>query len=248
MLKVNDMNPGGSWEQGDMVWLNGDILDELGGSFLVPFERERGWELSPAMAPYRARIAALIEELFDGRQRWGFKSPLAIATLPIWQSVIGELDFVICVRNPIEFVQSARTWVPDVRELDPIALWRHHNCEALRLTAGHRRTFVFYEDWFGDPIPAARDLAVFLHGSADAVPPGAWGEIAAVVDSSLRRQRASELDLAESDEVAVEARALYFLLRSLAEAERNGDERAAALHAVAAALDGDVVVRSRSSG
>ncbi|HET9938459.1 MAG TPA: hypothetical protein VFQ28_06690 [Gaiella sp.] len=248
LLPVTDMNPSGSWEQHDMVYLNGEILTALGGSYLEPPPREPGWENGPEVAPLRARAEALVAELFDGRDRWGFKSPLAILTLPLWQPAMGDLDYVICVRNPLEFVESAKLWVPDVRPLDPAALWLYLNCEALRMTAGGRRTFVFYEDWFRDSRAVVGDLASFLHGPEAEVPAAVEEEIAALVNPALRRQRADALDLARRADLTVEARTFHFLVRALADAEREGDDRAPALHSLTASLDGGAVVRSPHRG
>jgi hypothetical protein len=232
------INPSGFWEQEEIMKLNGEILNALGGSFLEPPQRTPGWERTPEMDSFRQRIEELIARNFGGRGRWGFKSPLTTATLPMWRSVAGEFDYVICVRNPIEVRRSARVWIPWAETGDAIGLWSHYTCEAVRLTAGRHRTFVFYEDWLADPMTVGRRLATFLYGSSDTVSPQTWDRISWFFDANLRRQRASELELARRDDIAPEARALHFLVRDLAAAEARGDEeRARALQAVTLAMD-----------
>lgn len=104
----------------------------------------------------------------------------------------------------------------------------------LRTTAGRRRTFVFYDDWFVDAETVVARLADFLHVD----PSVAWSaRLAAVAESGLHRHRSSELELAEARHVPIEVRALYFLMRDLAAAEACGAARGEPLQAVAAAMD-----------
>lgn len=79
-------------------------------------------------------------------------------------------------------------------------------------------------------------MARFVDGTVD---PEAASRAASVFDPRLHRQRASDLELAERDDMSVGARALHFLVRDLAAAERWGQEpaRARALQALAARMD-----------
>jgi hypothetical protein len=232
MLPPDRLNPSGYWEQREIVALNDDILAALGGEWWRPPPRPKNWETAPEMAPFRERIRDLVKRSFQGR-RWGFKDPRTTLTLPIWESAVGELDRIVCLRNPLEVIASAGNGLP--AGADPIAIWLHYSCEALRHTAGGRRAFVFYERWSADPRGVGRDLAMFVNGVVEEDAPES---IASAFDTDLRRQHAGDLELAERSDVAPEARALHFLVRSLAEAEADGrTERAQALQAVVAALD-----------
>jgi hypothetical protein len=242
MLAASEVNPKGYWEQREAVELNGEILAALGGDWWCPPARPAGWELGDDMAVFRDRISDLVDRYFAGSGRWGFKDPRTTLTLPLWRSVVGEFDYVVCMRNPLEVVASAE----GVSEaFDPVALWLYYGCEALRLTAGRRRIFVFYEEWLDGADRVTRRLGQFLHGPDWTPGEDARGRAAAEWDPSLRRRRATDLELAERVDVPVEARTLHFVSRALAEAERMGDERARALQAFAAALDEDAVVRSQ---
>lgn len=246
MLPPSEVNPKGFWEQREVIELNGEILAALGGDWWCPPPRPPGWERADSMDVFRARIADLVERYFGRSSRWGFKDPRTTLTLPLWRSVVGEFDHVICLRNPLEVMASAEGALPE--GVSEIALWTHYTCEALRLTAGRRRVFVFYEEWLSDADGVGRRLGEFIHGPDWRVGGNATGNATAEWEPSLHRRRASDLELAERDDVALEARALHFLVRSLAEAERAGEARAVPLQAVAAALDRDVVVRSQRSG
>ena len=232
MLQASEINPKGFWEQREIIRLNQEILLALGAAPWEVVARPPGWEEAPELEPFRTRIAELVERCFDGR-RWGFKHPQTTLTLPLWRSVVGEFDHVVCVRNPLEVIASVGE--DAARRLGkPIDIWTHFTCEALRLTAGRRRMFVFYEDWSADPKAVAWELARFVNGTADAE---AANRAASVFDPELHRQVASDVELAERDDMPVTARALYFLVRELAAAERRRHESARALQALAARLD-----------
>jgi hypothetical protein len=238
MLPPGEGNPKGFWEQREIVELNDEILAALGGEWWCPPPLPPGWEVADEMAGFRDRIADLVSRHFGAAERWGFKDPRTTLTLPLWRSVVGDFDYVVCLRNPLEVMASADGALPE--EIDEVYLWLRYSCQALRLTSGRSREFVFYEEWLDSPRSVARRLARFLHGDADG-PSAAAGlrRAAAVWDPALRRQHASDLDLAERTDIAVEARALHFLARSLAHAERQGDPGALALQALAASLDRD---------
>lgn len=236
MLPASDFNPAGFWEQREIVELNEEILVACGGTWLRPPSSSPGWETRPEMAPFAARIAELVARRFGESRRWGFKDPRTTLTLPLWRSAVGDFDHVICLRNPVEVLDSAGDGLPP-GDLG-MAIWAHYTCEALRATAGRRRMFVFYEDWSVDPVAVGRSIGRFLHGTADAVDPGTWERVDRAFENGLHRQRVGEAELAGRADIPVEVRSLHYLVRDLASAEARGDrERARALQEFAATLD-----------
>jgi hypothetical protein len=187
MLPPDAASPSGYWEQSEIIALNDEILAALGGEWWSLPPRRPGWELSDAMAGMRARIAEFVEREFAGAGRWGFKDPRTTLTLPIWRAVVGEFDHVVCLRNPLEVQASANGALP--AEVSEIDLWLRYSCEALRLTAGRRRTFVFYEEWIEDAGGVVARLASFL--AAPAATDGATAAAAAEWTSTWRARTAS---------------------------------------------------------
>ncbi|NLT07374.1 MAG: hypothetical protein GXY03_13845 [Solirubrobacterales bacterium] len=233
MLPPGEANPKGFWEQRDVVALNDQILAALGGEWWRPPPRPPGWERWDVVAPFRERIAELVERHFGGSPRWGFKDPRTTLTLPLWRSVVGEFDYVICLRNPLEVIASAGGALPGT--VDEPRLWLQYSCEALRVTAGCRREFVFYEEWLGDAEAVGRRLARFLDpGRRD----DAWSSAAETWDPLLRRQQSDDVELAQRADLPIEVRVFHFVARTLADAERLGAPRASALQALAVDLDG----------
>ena len=229
MLGADEWNRSGYWELEAMNELNDELLAALGGSLWDPPDPAPGWEAAPGMEPFRARAAALLAESFGPGRRMAFKDTRTVHTLALWRQVAGPMDYVICVRNPREVVDSLSRMLPLRGAADLYGVWLKANARALRQTAGERRLVLPYEAWFADPEAVARRLAAFV-GADDE--PATVQRIAGFFDRGLQSQRSGAAQLVAAD-VPVEAAAMHFLLRALAGAE---GEDAAAVGEVAARL------------
>ncbi len=222
LMSASEQNERGFWENTAILQLNEELLERLGGSWYRPPDLTAGWAHDEGLEDVRERAVAVTEELAVPGRRWGFKDPRTIVLLPFWQRVVGEMDYLICVRR-------ARAFVRSVQELDPpggtphatAGLWLDMNAAALRQTAGERRMFVFYEDWFEDPRRVAGRLAGFVHDDASTVDPLALDAVVAFFDPALRRADAREepAELAGAQELE----AMYEHLRLIA--EHDADDR-----------------------
>lgn len=187
------------------------------------------------MARLCMRAEALVREMFPLAGRWASRTqdPRTTHTVALWQRVVGSMDYVLSVRNPVEVVESLRTKLTTRRPEELYGTWLQGHWLAMRLTEGERRCFVFYEDWLADPGGTARRLAGFLGAE-----PGPADPIDGLFDDRLHRRRAEPAPWRRR--VPMEAVALHLLLRALATAESGGARDATALHAVASPLDADV--------
>ncbi len=162
--------------------INEAILQVFGGSWSRPPALDPGWEQDPRLDPQRRRARALVAELAV-HGRWAFKDPRTAVTLPFWRSVVGRMDYLVCVRSPEASVRPvAATGLPGGTPAASTALWLQMNAAILRQTAAARRHFVFFEDWFADPDRVYAGIAAFVGAPAPA--PGA---AAAVFDPAQRR-------------------------------------------------------------
>jgi hypothetical protein len=216
MPRSSEWNPRGFWEQQPMMDLNDAILAAVGGSYYDPPELARGWESDPALDPLRVRARALVDELFGGAERWCFKDPRTVLTLPFWRTVIGEMDYLVCVRDPLEVAASLIAGgVGGKTREHYLELWLRTNAMALRETEGSRRAFVHYDDWFRDGHAVARRLAALVHGTPDALDAATWERISAELDPALRRQRVAGPPLAQRGDVPPEVATMDVVLRAL---------------------------------
>jgi hypothetical protein len=224
LAPVEGDNPTGYWEQSAVVELNEEILAYLGGAWDLPPALAPGWEHDPELDPFVERAQVVLREHFDGAKLWGWKDPRTTILLPLWRRVVGDLDAIVCVRDPISVARSLARRDPERYPFDKsVALWLHYSATALRQTKGTRRVIVFYDDWIDAPEDQLERVATFVLG-AEADEPAAWRDQAvAFIDTALRHHRASVADVAASSELEPEIRTFYVALR---QANRAGGDAA----------------------
>jgi hypothetical protein len=129
--------------------------------------------------------------------RWGFKDPRFSLTLPFWSAVVGEMDCLICIRDPREVTASllarARGTLTDpaAARLDAAdweRVWLRYNDAALANTRGKRRLIIFHADLLHDSGTQAARIAEYL--GVDSEP----DELVDTVRPELWRNRADQLE------------------------------------------------------
>jgi hypothetical protein len=217
LMPASADNRHGYWEHVGIYEINEAILAAFGGSWYDPPALFHGWETDPRLDALAARATALAAELGSTGCRWAFKDPRVAVTLPFWQRVLGELEYVICVRDPQAVIHSIRnTGLAGTTPAASARLWLDMNAGILRQTVTGQRTFVFYEDWFEAPERVAADLARAVHRGAVDRRAGSSMSVDAVLDRSLRRADGPGA-LVEADVVPVpELRSMLAHLRTVA--------------------------------
>jgi len=232
LLPANKHNARGFWENKEIYRVSEQVLEALGGDWYRPPELTPGWAHDERLEELRGRATDVIEDLSVSRHRWGFKDNRTIVLLPFWRRIIGDMDYVICVRRPQAVVRSVQnTGLPWVEPHATAKLWMDLNAAALAQTVGERRTFVFYEAWFDNPRAVARRLATFIHGEASTVSSETLDAISAFFDRKLRRADTEGEGAALA--FAPELEAMYAHLRLVA-AQDSDDRKTREHHALIA--------------
>lgn len=215
MLEYAPDNPSGFWEQRAIMDLNDELLKACGGTWWDPPTFSPGWESSRELEPLRLRAASILEQHFDRDSRFAWKDPRTCLTLPFWQQLIGEMDYVVCFRNPLDVAGSLVRRNPTVHSLqDSLQLWLRHGADALRHTAGHRRLIVFHEDWFSGSGAQLSRLAEFVVGDEAAAPKTFQADVHAFTEDALWHHRTSDAELASDDRIPAEVRLFWLALRA----------------------------------
>jgi hypothetical protein len=166
MPAVAHDNARGYFEQTAIYEVNEELLGAFGGSWAQPPELPAGWEHSPAVFELRRRCTDVLDALFPERatRRWGFKDPRAALTLPFWKSLVGEMDYIICVRDPFDVAMSlgARPEPDTVGFEESLSLWLRYVRAALENTVACRRLILRYDDYFLDTSRQLERLASFV--------------------------------------------------------------------------------------
>lgn len=189
MFPPSGANPSGFWEQAGMSGLSEKILESLGGSWRNPPTMPEGWEEESRLQPARDRARLVIGKIYAGHDLWGWKDPRACLTLPFWQSILPEMRYVICLRNPIDVAASLQRR-DGISAEESNSLWLAYTAAALLHTSGRRRIFVSYEKYFEDWRAVARRLVRFLGLPARAVESEVGWAIGEEIDDGLRHHRA----------------------------------------------------------
>jgi hypothetical protein len=163
LVRPNEFNPTGYWENRSVVRLNERILSHLGTSwsdvFLLPNHLGR----TDLRTIFEAEARALLDKALSGKRTWVLKDPRISVLLDFWLPYLCERNasFIHVVRHPIEVANSLRRrdGFPAERGL---LLWFLQNLNAEFFTRGLNRCFINYEDcirdWRGTLADALRQL------------------------------------------------------------------------------------------
>lgn len=212
MGPAKENNPKGFWEHELLTDLNDEILSALGGNWHEPPVFAPGWESAPELADLRRRAAELLAGEFASAELWGWKDPRTCLTLPFWQQLLPSMQYVICIRNPVDVARSLErrdnfTFEKGVR------LWLSHMQSALRHTGGKPRMFVFYGDFMDDWRAEVHRLAVFLGRLSIVGQPELQQTMREFVNADLQHYRTSLAGVMGEPQLAFPAKALYLTLR-----------------------------------
>jgi|SRR5579863_6932872 len=209
LMGPHESNPEGHWENLAFFSINESLLSRFGGSWDNPPLLKKGWEADPDLKSI-VQDAKRHVNGFSARAPWGWKDPRSTILLPFWRSLIPNLRFVICVRNPLEVARSLarRDQMPIQKGLH---LWNHYMHAAIRETEDAPRTFVFFEDFFKDPFSEIGHLAGFCGLKM----PENSALLLQSISRELKHHSIETADLLDETALVVEYKLFYIGLRSL---------------------------------
>jgi hypothetical protein len=213
LLGATSGNQDGHFEHLGFLKINEGLLRYFGGSWESPPKLNPGWERDAALAELFAAARALLQT-FSGKSLWGWKEPRTTILLPFWKSLIPNLQFVICVRSPLDVANSLarRDRVPMERG---VILWNRYMHAAIEHTEGWPRLLAFYEDFFANGNAAADKLLRFC-GLQSPDDSSAWDS---VIRDELRHYKTEMTDLLEDRSIPIEYKLMYIGLRALSSTE-----------------------------
>ncbi len=188
-------NPAGYYEQEEVTRLNDELLETYHGEWSRPPRILPGLSLGWWLGHMRDRAETLLRTHY-GDARWGFKDPRFSLTLPFWSPIVGEMDFLICIRDPREVTASllirARGTPPDpaaapLDAADWERVWLRYIGAALANTRGKRRLIIFHADLLRETGTQAARIAEYLGVDAER------DELVGMARPELWRNRADQL-------------------------------------------------------
>lgn len=206
-----DVNAKGFYEHFPLVQINVALLGRLGGTWREPPALSPGWELDPTFDDLREEARGLIAEDFSTARAWTFKDPRTSLTLPFWRPLLGEVDYVICHRQPLDVAASLER--RDGLTLEQgLALWERYMAASILHTAGARRLFIGYDEYFDARDGALAALTAFAGASALAVDEAFRAQAATWLDVSMRHHHRTHLELLTEPQAGENLERLHLLL------------------------------------
>jgi hypothetical protein len=218
-----DDNARGYWEQQEIYEINEEILGVFGGTWGHPPDLLPGWERSPTLATIRDRARGSLTALFGTReQRWAWKDPRASVTLPFWRDLIGEMDYVLCIRNPADVAASlVRRGTDGLDFDDAVTLWLRYLRAALETTHESRRLILRYEDYFTDTERQIQRLTEFVCGPGTKLSDETHDRVVSFIDPELWHNRDFIEETDRTLSVSPEAADLYVSLTAQAATDQS---------------------------
>lgn len=222
LVRANPNNPKGAYEHRELMLLNQAVFRVVGGIWKEPPSLSEGWEWNPELEPLREKAREVIGETFDGVGLWGWKDPRTCLVLPFWQTVLPDMQYVICIRNPVDVAQSLEKR-NSLTLGHGFELWLRYVVDSIVSTAGRRRMFVFYEDYFEDWEGPVGRLADFISRPEEASSEAVRKSIEDWLELGLRHHRNDMTDAVGHPELSPQAKSLYLLIHLAFRHERAND-------------------------
>jgi len=123
----NHHNRKGNREHPSVISLNKQVLAASGGS----------WDRPPERIVWGKDLALLRDEWIkqrseQARQRWGFKDPRTVLTLPFWLEGLDDVQLVGTYRHPDSVAKSLKSR-GSIDMVQGMLLWRSYNKQLLEI-------------------------------------------------------------------------------------------------------------------
>ncbi len=220
MKPVDGDNPHGFWEHMSFFSLHERLLSYLSSSWDSVWPLPEDWWNEPGISPYRKELKHLIKSEFTGQKLWMWKDPRTSLLLPLWQEVMQELDievnYLICVRNPID-VAASLSRRNNFSKDKSLSLWLLYNVSALFWTGGMKRILLHYDDLLEDWESSLRKVSTFFGIPWPKDDNKLRESIAVFLRPEDRHSRSDTELLMQDKEVAEPVKKMYRLLIELLE-------------------------------
>lgn len=165
MYKPQVDNPKGFWEQEKIGLLNDIILENCGSDWDKPNLLKDEWWKSSDILPYKYQLIEMIVLNYANYDLWVWKDPRTSILLPLWKDVLNELqidvDYVICIRNPLDVYKSLEIRNGFTLEKST-RLWLIYTLSALFWTQNRKRVIIHFEDFINRPAKTLQFISMFL--------------------------------------------------------------------------------------
>ena len=209
LLKADRANPWGHFEHRGFLDIDRKLLKYFHATWYGPPDLPLKWEDDPNLSRLLREARALAAD-FSERRSWGWKEPRASLFLPFWRRAIPNMDFLICLRNPLEVAGSLQS--RNRMSVEHGAwLWYLYTLSSLRDTEPCRRLISIFDDYFERRDEEVRRVLAFcgIHDFKHIA------HLDSVIKAELRHHESGDQLLADDPAVPQVCKQLYLGLRSI---------------------------------
>lgn len=201
--------------------LNNQLLDD---NDRVPPSQE-SLDLKISNQKYKRQARELLNNMDDLAQKkgapgWVWKDARLPLTLPFWNSLWGDVIYVITIRHPAEIALSLAKAAEIDRDNIPysagLIYWQYCMLQILSFTQdGPRKIFIAYDQLVNDPLRECTRLCNFLDENCGKSGQDSHNRLDAMLPRVAKNQQHQSYQkfLAEMPQATREQRALYDFLR-----------------------------------
>ena len=154
LMKTNEYNVKGYFENSYIFNANDNILQTLGSAWDDLFLLEEEWWQHPHLIPHRDAVKKIINREFSENELFCIKDPRISILLPFWISILQELNieifFIIPLRHPIEVAESLKA--RDGFSIQKgFLLWMNNMLSIEYYSRPFKRSFFIFDDFLKSP-------------------------------------------------------------------------------------------------
>lgn len=198
------VNDRGYWESRKVADIHDRLLHALGSSYDDPLPLPDFWFQTGAAREAKRQLADEIKKDFSDSDLFVIKDPRITRLLPLWLSLLGELEteavVAIPVRNPLEVAASLNRR-EGLSAAQALHLYIRSYLEVELASWGRRRFFIRYDQLLSDWRILETKLAKYV-GHSLRPKQGAVGEICDFLTYDLYHNRITREDLANDTQTA----------------------------------------------
>lgn len=147
LVGASEANPGGAFEDAEILQRQRRLIEDLCGDMLLPLPAN--WRDAPEVKSAEADLKLIVEQRKERPGRWAFKDPQTSLLLPMWRDIFSQLSlrpaYILAIRDPAACMASmAMYYGRDAAEAEVI--WLRRTSQAILDCRGDL-SVVEYELW-----------------------------------------------------------------------------------------------------
>lgn len=149
LMRGNEFNKKGYWENQKLVSLNDSILEHFDRTWYDYRSLHDNWQNVTNLESIYKHGRVFLTSEFSNSSLWAMKDPRLCRLLPFWKKLLLTIDadihYIICIRHPLEVGNSIvrRDKIPFEYAL---LLWIVYTLDSIIYTDGLQRTIINYAD------------------------------------------------------------------------------------------------------